>query len=164
MNTEMGEYVVGAYLKFVLNCDVVDYNVRNRTGTRRQALGELDVIGLRFFDKTAYVCEATTHIDGMLIGTIDNTIKKVTEKHERQKQYASQNLQSFNHHHFMLWSPKLTNKKILQKLSEITSLQLIINEDYTTKVDELIAYAKQNRGDASNPFMRSLQILQALKR
>lgn len=26
--TEMGEYVVGAYLKLVEGCDVVDYNVR----------------------------------------------------------------------------------------------------------------------------------------
>jgi hypothetical protein len=28
MATEMGEYIVGAYLKLVLGCDVVDYNTR----------------------------------------------------------------------------------------------------------------------------------------
>ena len=28
MKTEMGEYIVGAYLKLVEGCDVVDYNVR----------------------------------------------------------------------------------------------------------------------------------------
>jgi len=164
MKTEIGEYVVGAYLKLILNCDVVDYNVRDRSGTRLQALGELDVIGLRFSDKTAYICEATTHITGMLIGTADNTVKKVAEKHTRQQQYARQNLKDFTQHYFMLWSPRVTSAKILRGFATINSLQFVINEDYTAKVDELVAYASKNAGDTNNPFMRSLQLLAALKR
>ena len=164
MKTEIGEYVVGAYMKLILNCDVVDYNVRDRSGTKLQALGELDVIGLRFNDRAAYICEATTHIRGIQYGTSEVTIKKICDKHERQKDYAKKNLKDFTQHHFMLWSPRVTSKKVLAGLSKVKSLELIINEVYTAKVDELVAYAKNNAGDTNNPFMRSLQLLQALKR
>jgi hypothetical protein len=159
MKTEIGEYVVGAYLKLILNCDVVDYNVRDRSGTRLQALGELDVIGLRFSDKTAYICEATTQVRGM-----QTTIEKIRDKHARQQSYVKQNLKDFTQHHFMLWSPCVKNKKKLNELGEINTLELVINENYTMKIDQLIAYAKENAGDTNNPFMRSLQLLEALKR
>jgi len=84
MNTEIGEYVVGAYLKLILKCDVVDYNVR-QSGGGLEGLGELDVIGLRFQDKTAFICEATTHTGGMLIVNPENTIRKIREKHVVQQ-------------------------------------------------------------------------------
>jgi hypothetical protein len=41
MRTEVGEYVVGAWLKIGLGCDVVDYNVRP-PGGGLNGLGELD--------------------------------------------------------------------------------------------------------------------------
>jgi hypothetical protein len=68
MKTEMGEYVVGAYLKQVLKCDFVDYNVRPPCGGI-EGLAEFDVVGLRFSDSTAYICEVTTHLGGLLYGT-----------------------------------------------------------------------------------------------
>ena len=64
MKTEMGEYIVGAHLKLVENCDVVEYNVRPMVKGLK-GLGELDVIGLRFSDKTAFICEVTTHLEGL---------------------------------------------------------------------------------------------------
>ena len=45
MPTEMGEYLVGAYLKIIKECDFVDYNVR-QPGGGLEGLNELDVIGL----------------------------------------------------------------------------------------------------------------------
>ena len=42
MPTEVGEYLVGAYLKLVEKCDVVDYIARE-TGGGRRGLNELDV-------------------------------------------------------------------------------------------------------------------------
>lgn len=67
MKTEMGEYVVGAYLKLVEQCDVADYNVRP-PGGGLAGLSEFDVIGLRFKDRTATMCEVTTHIRGLVYG------------------------------------------------------------------------------------------------
>jgi hypothetical protein len=68
MATEMGEYLVGAYLKLVLGCGVVDYNARP-PGGGLMGLGELDVIGLDFANERAYLCEVTTHLDGVQIGS-----------------------------------------------------------------------------------------------
>ena len=56
MKTEMGEYIVGACLKLLKECDFVDYNVR-RPGGGLVGLDELDVMGLDFKNKTAYLCE-----------------------------------------------------------------------------------------------------------
>ena len=67
MPTEIGEYLVGAYLKLVLECSVVDYNARP-AGGGIQGLGELDVIGFDFVKRKVYLCEVTTHLDGLHIG------------------------------------------------------------------------------------------------
>src|SRR3954468_19997332 len=106
MATEMGEYIVGAYLKLVLECDVVDYNARP-PGGGLQGLGELDVIGFSFGKRIVYLCEVTTHLDGLQIGTDGAaTIQKLTAKHERQRAYAERYLAEFKHH-FMFWSPRV---------------------------------------------------------
>ena len=70
MATEVGEYIVGAYLRFIEKCDVVDYGVRTPGGGLK-GLNELDVIGLSFKSSTAFLCEVTTHIRGTLYGNND---------------------------------------------------------------------------------------------
>ena len=93
MKTEMGEYIVGAYLKLIEGCDVVDYNVRP-PGGGLAGLSEFDVIGLRFKDSTAIMCEVTTHIRRLLYKTNEETAKRIAKKHERQKDYAKEHLLS----------------------------------------------------------------------
>ena len=65
MSPEIGEKLVGAYLKVIEKCDFISYNVRPPGGGRR-GLEELDVVGLKFADKTAFLCEVTTHLRSML--------------------------------------------------------------------------------------------------
>jgi hypothetical protein len=102
---------VGAYLKLILECDVVDYNARPPGGGLR-GLGELDVIGFSFGRRIAYLCEVTTHLDGLQIGSgADATIRKLAEKHERQRTYARQYLGDFEHR-FMFWSPLVRPKVV----------------------------------------------------
>ncbi len=63
----MGEFLVGEYLKIIKKCDVVSYNVRPpETGI--EGLGELDVVGLDFPNKAAYLCEVSTHLGGLEYG------------------------------------------------------------------------------------------------
>jgi hypothetical protein len=64
MAVEMGEYVVGGYLKEILGCEFVDYGIRP-PGGGLVGLGELDVLGLRFSDRTAFLCEVATHTQGL---------------------------------------------------------------------------------------------------
>ena len=104
MPTEMGEYIVGAYLKLVLECDVVDYNARP-PGGGLHGLGELDVIGFSFGKRIAYLCEVTTHLDGLQTGAgAVATIQKLTAKHDRQRAYAQRYLPDFTPR-VMFWSP-----------------------------------------------------------
>ena len=65
MLTDVGEYFVGAYLQLGEGCDFVDYNVRPPGGGLK-GLEELDVVGLNFKTRTAFLCEVTTHIRGLL--------------------------------------------------------------------------------------------------
>jgi hypothetical protein len=82
VTAETGEYLVGAYLKLVEECDFVDYNVRT-PGGGLAGLNELDVVGLRFATSTAYICEVTTHLGGLLYKNNRNSVTKLKEKHQR---------------------------------------------------------------------------------
>lgn len=53
----LGERLVGDYLRYIKRCDFVDFNVYT-TATQ----GEIDVIGVSNIKKTAFVCEVVTHL------------------------------------------------------------------------------------------------------
>jgi hypothetical protein len=101
MPTEMGEYIVGAYLRIIKHCDFIDYKVRSMKGGLK-GLNELDVLGLRFRDKTAYLCEVTTHIRGLLYKDNKTTVERVKKKYQQQKKYAREFLKDFPSGHYML--------------------------------------------------------------
>ena len=162
MSAEMGEYVVGSYLKVINGCNFVDYNVR-RPGGGLAGLDELDVIGLDFMKKIAYLCEVTTHIRGLLYTDNATTVRRIKQKHEKQREYAEDYLQDFPSRHFMFWSPVVPKGYITQELQKISELELVINEEYTTRVRKLQQKAKEMANDTGNPFFRALQILEHLR-
>jgi hypothetical protein len=161
MPTEMGEYIVGAYLKLVLECDVVDYNARP-PGGGLLGLGELDVIGFSFGKRIAYLCEVTTHLDGLQIGSGSvTTVRKLTQKHDRQRAFAQTYLADFAHR-FMFWSP-VVRSGLIPELQKLTGFELFINSEYRAAVDALRAKAQTSTADANNPAFRVLQILEHLR-
>ena len=162
MKTDIGEYIVGAYLKIIKECDFVVYNVRP-PGGGREGLNELDVVGLDFKNKIAYLCEVTTHILGVLYKDNKNTVEKIKTKYERQKEYANKQLLYFTNRHFMFWSPVVHEGTITSELEKIDGLELVINRKYTQCIDELKEKAKEKTNDEGNPFFRMLQILKHLK-
>ena len=163
MKTEMGEYIVGAYLKIIKECDFVDYNIRP-PGGGIDGLNELDVIGLDFKNKIVYLCEVTTHILGLKYGSSnDVTVEKIKKKYNIQKLYADKYLSDFPNKHFMFWSPVVPNGYITTELEKVDGLQLIINKEYTQYVDELRKKAKELTNDIGNPFFRVLQILEHMR-
>lgn len=163
MKTDVGEYIVGAYLKIIKECTVVDYNVRFPGGGLK-GLNELDVIGLDFKRKAAYLCEVTTHIRGVLYKDNKTTVEKIRSKHDVQKEYAEAFLTDFPSKVYMFWSPVVPKGFITEELQLINSLELMINQEYTRCIDELREKAKVMTNDAGNPFFRMLQILESLKR
>lgn len=162
MATEMGEYVVGAYLKLEEHCDFVDYNVRP-PGGGLEGLKELDVVGLRFDSSTAYLCEVTTHIRGLLYKDNRTTVDRVKQKYARQQEYACRYLRDFRTHRFMFWSPVVPQGFLTEHLGEIEGLELTINETYAMSVKQLRKRARIEKQDTGNPFFRSLQILEHLR-
>src|SRR5882724_238498 len=150
MPTEMGEYVVGAYLKLEECCDFVDYNVRP-PGGGLAGLAELDVVGLNFKSETAYLCEVTTHIRGLLYGGNAESVKRIESKYLRQRQYAEQYLANFAKHRFMFWSPVVPRGYLTENLGRLDGLELMINGRYRECVDQLRARARAEAQDTGNP-------------
>ena len=162
MATEIGEFVVGAYLKLKEKCDIVDYNVRP-PGGGMAGLGELDVIGLRFSDGTAYLCEVATHLQGLEYGKgYADSADRVAKKYDRQRKHAERHLERFPNCHFMFWSPRVPRGRLLDTLTRIEGLELVVNRDYRSRVEELRGQARKSTTDIGNPFFRALQLLEHL--
>jgi hypothetical protein len=161
MASEIGEYIVGAYLRIILGCEFISYNVRRLEGSTR-GLNEIDVIGLDLDNNTAYLCEVTTHIRGLLYKDNQTTIERIKKKYKNLKDYAKEYLPHFEIH-YMFWSPIVSEGYLTDNLINIKGLELIINSDYTKCVNELRERAKIMSNDSCNPFFRTLQILERLK-
>lgn len=163
MPTEVGEHVVGAYLKLIELCDVVDYNARS-PGGGMAGLGEFDVVGLRFTDSTAFVCEVATHLQGLEYGKgYDDSIERIQKKLVRQRQYAEAQLKPFPNRRFMFWSPVVPRGRLVDALHRIEGLEIFVNSEYRAAVNELRERAKATASDTGNPFFRALQILERLR-
>ena len=164
MARDMGEHVVGAYLKLEQGCDFVEYNVRPPTlGKDGQA--EFDVVGFDFKSSTVCLCEVATHLNGLNYGGNSNsdTLKRITDKYRRQRNYAERNLSRFANVRFMFWSPYVPRGYLTRNLDEIEGLELVINGRYRECVELLRARAKAETRDSNEPFFRALQILEHMK-
>jgi hypothetical protein len=159
----MGELLVGAYLQLVEHCDFVGYNVR-APGGKLAGLDELDVVGLRFADDTAYLCEVTTHVGGVLYGkSYDSTLKRIQSKFEKQKAYAAKYLENFDKHICQFWAPRVPVGYMTERLAQIDGLQVVINGEYKRRVDLLRKRARKEQQPTGNDAFRMLQILEAMR-
>ena len=158
MLTDIGEFVVGAYLQLIEKCDVVDYNIRP-PGGGLEGLNELDVIGLNFKTDTIFLCEVTTHLHGLR----PVVLPRLKKKHQRQKEYAKRNYDNFQNARFMFWSPYVPKGKLTNQLNEMPDLEKIINGEYKRRVLELKSLASKHKYDARNPFFRMLQITEHMR-
>ena len=162
MLTDIGEFIVGAYLQLIEECDFIDYNVRPPGGGLK-GLSELDVVGLNLHTSTAYLCEVTTHIRGLLYKNNQETVKRIRKKHECQKEYAGIYLTNFKNHKFMFWSPVVPVGYITEHFKQMENLEVIINGEYKRRIEELRLLAKNTTHDVNNPFFRTLQIIEHMR-
>lgn len=146
----IGEEIVGEYLKLCKNCDFVDYNIstlieksKNRTkgvkGSKKKGgkQGEIDVIGINIEDKIVYVCEVAVHLETGLqyVGSDKrpNNVKKLTAKFEKDIDYAGE---QFSHEYKivpMLWSPIVKNQKDGALYNQMKDVKDIINNILTSR-------------------------------
>ena len=166
---DIGESIVGAYIRYIRGCEVVVYNT-----FLRDRQGEIDVVALRTGPpREVWVWEVTTHIGGMLYpatGGTDGTLSKLSAKVSRAKDFAATTFPG-DRLHFEIWSPRVSKGKLTDAFDELKNemaaedvdLDFVINEDYTANLRCLADHARRNRSATSEPAYRMLQILTHLR-
>jgi hypothetical protein len=167
-----GERLVGDYLRYIKGCDFIDFNVYTKL-----VQGEIDVIGVNHTEKTAYICEAVTHL-ATGIQYVDpkskqpDTAARLTKKFIKGIAYGKTALRDYNVF-YMLWSPVVhpwSGKSKYDQFAHLNliiddirkqtgvTVQLVINNDYLNAIGELRAHAAKETKELKSPVMRFLQI------
>jgi Holliday junction resolvase-like predicted endonuclease len=162
MAEDIGESLVGSYLRYVQNCEFVLFNTF-LPGEQ----GEIDVIGIRLgTPRDIYFAEVTTHIQGMTYGGNKSTVDKVRSKLERAEKFAQDRFPG-DRHHYEVWSPRVPVGAMTKEFTAMSSafqargarLTFVMNEGYGDRVQALIEVAKTNSRATSDPAFRLLQVL-----
>ena len=142
--------------------------------------GEIDVVGINTAKKTAYICEAATHLETGLLYVKENrpnNIERFVKKFEKDIEYAKMYLPEFKKI-FMLWSPIVKTSKEgpqhnqMNDIDQIKNtvketcgvdLMIIINEEYLKCIQSLRKIALTRTDEMKSPIMRFLQIEEKLK-
>lgn len=176
---EMGEELVGAWLSQCEKCDIVSYNQRHPIGQ-----GEIDVLAFKMAEKRVFICQVTTHLDGMLYSSgrkksvsdvlgrsYHETVATQSAKWDRDIRYATDCLSGFKAE-LMLWTPKASKTHILQPLTALSAdlikkhsvnIQIIANDEYAHRIAELQHCARKTSKLTGNSAFRLLQILSRVK-
>lgn len=115
MATDIGESLVGSYLRYVVGCEVVVYNTHT-PGVQ----GEIDVIGLQYGEpRSVWLCEVITHLQGTQYGTYDYTIGKIRDKIARARAFADQAFPG-DKHLYEIWTP-IAPKGIITRFEQLAA-------------------------------------------
>ena len=167
---DIGEEIVGTWLKEVARCEFVEY------GVKTQHQGEIDVVGLSLENDRAYICEAATHVHGLWYGDTTNAnALKLVDKFARAIGWAEQHLRRFPSRTYMLWTPVVKGSRLNARLDQAKSVQrakqqirerfdidleVVSNKSYKEKLAELRAIALKTTSNPSSPVLRLMQIEQ----
>jgi hypothetical protein len=186
---ESGELLVGSYLRLVEGCELVTYNQRSHEAGNQL---EIDVIGVDNTEdgqQAVYTCEVVTHIDGLhYSGTPDtdrweeygnddyqHTLERLWRKFSADKEYVT-DLFDADSYVFQFWSPIVRGNRdekcLLTGLYNMADefeakrdakFELVINEEYTDRIEALREKAEQTEKDYGELGFRILQILEHLR-
>jgi hypothetical protein len=179
---ESGELLVGAYLKLVVDCELITYNQRSKEQGEQM---EIDVIGINTTpggERVIYTCEVVTHLNGLHysgspktdrweeFGASDfqHTLERIERKFNSDREYVRELFDSADSYVFQFWSPVVpvghrTNglSKLAEEFNE--ELELIINDDYTQRINELREVAAETEKNHGELGFRLLQVLEHLR-
>lgn len=182
---QLGEQLVGAYHKLITDCEVVSYNQRSKTQGEQT---EIDVIGINSHgdEQVIYTSEVITHLHGTIYpGTPSTsrwedygnddyqyTLEKLWKKFVADHAYVTEIFDDADQYVFQLWAPVIPNGYLTDGLIQLSNdfaaeygqeIELVINEEYTSRVDELRELAAEEKKDYGEPAFRFLQILEHLR-
>ena len=192
VNTQWGELLVGAYHQRVTGSEVVSYNNRSdEQGDQMEA--DVIAVNTDHDSgtQTVYVCEVVTHLDGGLYsGTPDGddwaeyadndpyqaSLETLWRKFTDDHRYATGTFPNADEYAFEFWAPVVTGWEnggdLIDGLHALSNRfesendephEIIINQDYTARIDKLRNEAEGDTSDYGAPAFRFLQILQNLK-
>lgn len=177
MAHNIGEEIAGTYLKTILNCEFVEYNLYTN-----DVQGEIDVVGVNNVDKKVYVCEVAVHLTTGLQYTKNgrpNNTNKLIEKFEKDIDYANKRFDKSYKKIFMFWSPIVRNQKAgscnnqLESIIKVkehlknklgVDLELVVNDDFKKCLDELKKYSGEQTEELRTPILRFMQIEEKLSK
>ncbi len=162
---DIGESLVGAYMRHVERCSIVLYN-----SFFAEQQGEVDVVAVKRGNpdepRTVYLCEVTTHIGGMAAPTV----ARIPGKLGRLREFAKLTFPG-DRHRFQWWSPYVPEGATTELFARLCaewpaqeeSLEFVINSDYTRRIVSLVDHARASPSATNEPAFRLLQILTRLR-
>jgi Holliday junction resolvase-like predicted endonuclease len=166
----LGERLVGDYLRYIQGCDFVDFNVYT-TATQ----GEIDVVAINQAKKHAYVCEVVTHLTTgiqYVKNARPDTSARLIKKFLKDIEYGATAFPEYTVD-YMLWSPVVRRsngkpeydqfahlKQVEEEVISKTGVQIVfvVNRAYVDAVKALRAFARRETKELKSPVMRFLQI------
>jgi G:T-mismatch repair DNA endonuclease (very short patch repair protein) len=97
-----GEHLVGQYLREILNCDFVEFNLQTKF-----VQGEIDVVGINSTTNQVYICEVATHLETGLQYTKarrPDNVDRFVKKFKKNIEFSERNFQEYEVS-YMLWTP-----------------------------------------------------------
>ncbi|GAA1740536.1 hypothetical protein GCM10009809_40050 [Isoptericola hypogeus] len=151
---EIGESLVGAYLRHVRGCHTVAYNAY-----LPEQQGEIDVIGIAGAgeEQSVWIAEVAIHLDDLNYGGNAKSVETVRRKVDRALQYA-RNVYNEDSPTVEFWSPKVP-PGIVSGLEAFEDITLVLNHEFTRRVNELAAIAGKSTKQYGDDGFRFLQVL-----
>lgn len=182
---QIGEQLVGAYLRIINDCDLVSYNQRSKESGQQM---ELDVLGVETSggEQTVYGCEVVTHLDGVNYnGTPDTddwaeygndtyqyTLQRLWEKFQQDYALLTDVFDRADTYALQFWSPVVPEGYLTDGLAELqrrfeaqhdVAIDLVVNAEYADRVKDLRQRASTTKKSYDEPAFRFLQILEHLR-
>jgi Holliday junction resolvase-like predicted endonuclease len=172
----IGETLVGDYLKVKYECDFVAFNV-----STVDPIGEIDVVGINSKKKEIYICEVATHlVTGLRYVNskekISDNVGRFVKKFKNNIAYAKKYFPEYTQQ-FMLWSPIVKDPKTGTKFNQTKDIDEIVtellkqfqvnievfsNKRYMDCLIELREYARKETKELKSPVLRLFQIEEKL--
>lgn len=185
IQAQIGELIVGSYLRLIDDCELVSYNQRSKEAGHQM---EVDVLGVESTsgEQTVYACEVITHLRGALYsGSPDTdkwagygsdsyqyTLKRLWNKFCENYELLDEVFDDADKYVLQLWSPVVPKGNLTDGLSKLqqefetdygVEIDLVINGEYSKRVSELRQRASQTRKSYDEPAFRFSQILEHLR-
>ncbi len=173
--SNLGEEICGDFLKHILKCEFVSYNV-----TIPGVQGEIDVIGINLEHNAIYVCEVAIHTSGLTYVTEKrpDDYNRFVAKFDKDIAYAKKYFPKFSIKP-MIWSPVVKSSgptakyNTLAELARVVDyikikykliLELVINEKFRDNILKLKIHTDTDTSEFKSNAMRMFQIERSLEK